>query len=77
MRRALVIDEGLDKLQAFLLEMAPGQEVSARDAAELSGLEVRHCDVVFDALVRAGLMIRLEHDSYQRRPLDTTDQKND
>ncbi len=77
MRRALVIDEGLDKLQAFLLQMAPGQDVNPRDAAELSGLEVRHCDVVFHALVRAGLMIRLEHDSYRRCALDTTDQKND
>ena len=66
MRRTLVIDAGLDKLQAFLLEMAPGDEVSPQHAAELSGLETRQCDAVLDALVRAGLMVRVSADAYIR-----------
>jgi hypothetical protein len=70
MRRTLVIDSGLDRLQAYLLDMAPGDEVSSRQAAELCGLEARHCDVVLSALVRAGLMIRLDDDAYRRCRLD-------
>jgi hypothetical protein len=66
MRRTLVIDAGLDRLQAILLEMEPGDEVSARQAATMCGLEARHCDAVLGALVRAGLMIRLNDDAYRR-----------
>jgi hypothetical protein len=65
MRRKLV-DAGIDKLQVFLLAMEPGDEVSARRAAEISGLDDKRCDAVLDALMRAGLMIRLQHDAYVR-----------
>ena len=65
MRRTLV-DTGIDKLQDFLLAMAPGDEVSARRAAEISGLDYKRCDAVLDALMRAGLMVRLQHDAYVR-----------
>jgi hypothetical protein len=68
-RRSLVLDNGLDKLQAFLLGMVPGDEVSVPRAMEISGLEASQCDAVLDALARAGLMIRLQHDAYIRRPL--------
>jgi hypothetical protein len=68
-RRSLVLDAGLDKLQAFLLGMVPGDEVSVPRAMEISGLDAAQCDAVLDALARAGLMIRLQHDAYVRRPL--------
>jgi len=66
MRRPHAVEAGLDQLQAFLLGMAPGDEVSADRAAEISGLDRRHCDRVLDALMRAGLMMRLQHDAYVR-----------
>jgi len=65
--RSLVLDAGLDKLQAFLLGMGPGDEVSVPRAVEISGLDASQCDAVLDALARAGLMIRLQHDAYIRR----------
>jgi hypothetical protein len=65
MRRTLV-DTGIDKLQDYLLAMAPGEEVSARRAAEISGLNYKRCDAVLDALMRAGLMMRLQNDAYVR-----------
>src|SRR5262249_41783762 len=69
-QRSLVLDAGLDKLQAFLLGMVPGDEVSVRRAMEISGLDASQCDAVLDALARAGLMMRLQHDAYVRRSLD-------
>jgi hypothetical protein len=68
-RRSLVLDAGLDKLQAFLLCMVPGDEVSVPRAMEISGLDAAQCDAVLGALARAGLMMRLQHDAYVRRPL--------
>jgi hypothetical protein len=75
MRRSLVIDAGLDKLQEFLLEMSPGDEVSAARAAEISGLAAERCDVVLNALVHAGLMMRLQHDAYVRCRLQVAEQQ--
>jgi hypothetical protein len=69
-RRSLVLDAGLDKLQAFLLGMVPGDEVSIPRAMEISGLNHSQCDAVLNALARAGLMIRLQHDAYVRSRLD-------
>ena len=66
-RRSLVLDAGLDKLQVFLLGMVHGEEVSVPRAMEISGLDASQCDAVLDALARAGLMIRLQHDAYVRR----------
>jgi hypothetical protein len=37
---------------------------------EISGLDAAQCDAVLDALARAGLMMRLQHDAYIRRRLD-------
>src|SRR6476660_4231196 len=68
-RRSLVLDAGLDKLQAFLLGMVPGDEVSVRRAMEVSGLDAAQCDAVLDAVARAGVMMRLQHDAYVRRSL--------
>ena len=75
MRRTQV-DLGLDKLQDFLLAMAPGDEVSARQAAEISGLDYRRCDAILDALMRAGLMMRLQQDAYVRCRLETAVQQS-
>jgi hypothetical protein len=66
------VDAGLDKLQDFLLAMAPGDEVSARHAAEISGLDDQRCDAILDALMRAGLMMRLQQDAYVRCRLEKT-----
>jgi DNA-binding IclR family transcriptional regulator len=66
-RRSLVLDAALDKLQAFLLMMMPGDEVSARRAAEISGLDAAQCDTVLDTLARAGLVMRPQHDAYVRQ----------
>jgi hypothetical protein len=68
-RRSLTLDAGLDKLQAFLLGMVPGDELSVLRAMEISGLDAAQCDAVLDALARAGLMIRLQHDAYVRRAM--------
>jgi hypothetical protein len=66
-RRSLVLDAGLDKLQEMLLAMDAGDEVSLPDAAKISGLNAAHCEAVLDALARAGLMARLQGDAYVRR----------
>jgi hypothetical protein len=74
--RGTSVDIGLDKLQDFLLAMAPGDEVSARHAAEISGLDHKRCDAILDALMRAGLMMRLQHDAYVRCRLDTAEKQS-
>jgi hypothetical protein len=66
MGRSDVTDAGLDKLQDFLLAMELGDEVSAVHARQISGLDERMCDTVLAALMRAGLMIRLQHGAYVR-----------
>jgi hypothetical protein len=66
MPHAMLIDHGLNKLQEFLLAMEPGDEVSVVRAKEISGLTEAHCDAVLGALMRAGLMMRLQHDAYVR-----------
>lgn len=66
MRRTLVLDPGLDKLQAVLLVMAEGDELSLPDAMKVSGLDAAHCEAVLDALTRAGLMSRTSADAYVR-----------
>jgi hypothetical protein len=70
MRHSIVFDAGLDKLQEFLLGMDPGDEVSVPRAMAISGLNAAQCDAVLDALARAGLMMRLQHDAYVRHRLD-------
>jgi hypothetical protein len=69
MWRTLVLDAGLDKLQAFLLSMVDGDEVSLPQAMEVSGLPASQCEAVFEALTRAGLMTRSEGDAYTRKHL--------
>jgi hypothetical protein len=69
MRRTLV-NTGFDKLQDFLLAMSPGDEVSAQRASEISGLDHERCSAVLDALMRAGLMMRLQQDAYVRCRLE-------
>jgi len=75
MLRALNTDAGLDKLQEFLLAMSPGDEVSVARAAELSGLDAKRCDAVLSALMRAGVMMRLQHDAYVRCRLQAVQQR--
>jgi hypothetical protein len=70
MPRALLIDPGLNKLQDFLLAMEPGDEVSVARAQAISGLNEAFCEAVLGALMRAGLMIRLQHNAYVRCRVD-------
>ena len=70
MRRSLVIDPGLDKLQELLLGMVPGDELNVAHAAAVSGLDEAQCDAVLDALLKAGLMIRLQPGDYVRCRLE-------
>ena len=67
MRRSLVLDAGLDKLQEWLLETEEGDQVSVPHAMKVSGLQADQCEAVLDALTRAGLMTRLPGDGYVRR----------
>jgi hypothetical protein len=69
MRRSLVLDAGLDKLQNQLLAMSEGDEISVPHAMKISGLEADQCEAVLEALTRAGLMLRLQGDAYVRRRL--------
>ena len=69
MRRSLVLDAGLDKLQDMLLAMEEGDQVSLPHAMKISGLRSGQCEAVLEALARAGLMMRLQHDAYVRRHL--------
>jgi hypothetical protein len=71
MWRSLVLDAGLDKLQTRLLEMVAGDEVSLPEAMKISGLPARHCEAVFAALTRAGLMTRSADHSYVRKHFDS------
>lgn len=66
MRRTLIVDAGLVKLEEFVLGMAPGDEMNVTRAAEISGLNRKHCDRLLGALMRAGLIMRLQHDAYVR-----------
>jgi hypothetical protein len=76
MRRTLTTDAGLDKLQEFLLAMAPGDEVSVARAVEISGLDHKCCDAVLSALMRAGVMMRLQHDAYVRCRLQLSEKRS-
>lgn len=76
MRRTLTDNAGLDKLQEFLLAMSPGDELSVARAVEISGLNEKRCDEVLTALMRAGLMMRLQHDAYVRCRLQVAEQQS-
>lgn len=76
MRRTVAIDAGLDKLQEFLLGMSLGDEVSVARAVEISGLDAERCDAVLSALMRAGIMIRLQHDAYVRCRLQVAEKRS-
>ena len=69
MRRSLVVDTGLDKLQELLLGMSEGDEISVPHAVDASGLAAPQCEAILEALTRAGLMMRLQGDAYIRRHL--------
>jgi predicted transcriptional regulator of viral defense system len=75
MGRSRALDAGLDKLQEFLLAMTPGDEVSVVHARDISGLDGETCDAVLSALMRAGLMMRLQHDAYVRVRLAETERQ--
>jgi hypothetical protein len=66
MWRSLVLDAGLDKLQARLLVMVDGDEVSLPEAMHISGLTAPQCEAVFKALTRARLMTRSADHGYVR-----------
>jgi len=67
-------DVGFDRLQEYLLAMAPGDQISVGRAAEISGLDTAQCDAVLNALLHAGLMMRLQHDAFVRCRLKLAEQ---
>ena len=69
MRRTQALD-GLNTLQEFLLAMALGDQLSAQRASEISGLDYKRCEALLDALMRAGVMMRLQPDTYVRCRLE-------
>jgi hypothetical protein len=74
MRSSQAIDEGFDRLQEYLLAMTPGDQISVSLAVEVSGLETAQCDAVLNALLQAGLMMRLQHDAFVRCRLKLAEQ---
>ena len=76
MRRTQGVD-GLNKLQEFLLAMALGDQLSPQRAAEISGLDPKRCETLLDALMRAGVMMRLQHDTYVRCRLEPFGRQDD
>jgi len=69
MRQTLALD-GLNRLQEFLLAMAIGDQLSAKHASEISGLDCKRCQALLDALMRAGVMMHFRHDTYVRCRLE-------
>jgi len=74
MRSSRAIDAGFDRLQEYLLAMTPGDQISVGRAAEISGLDTEQCDAVLNALLQAGLMMRLQHDAFVRCRLKMAEQ---
>ena len=68
------VDAGFDRLQEYLLAMTPGDQISVSRAAEISGLEASQCDAVLNALLHAGLLMRLQHDAFVRCRLKLAEQ---
>ena len=66
LQRSSTNDSGLDKLQAVLLRMAPGDELRVEHAVRLSGLDQQTCLFVLEALTAAGLMIETADQTYIR-----------
>jgi hypothetical protein len=69
------LDEEFDRLQEYLLAMTPGDQISVSRAVEISGLEAARCSEVLDALLHAGLLMRLQHDAYVRCRLKLAEQE--
>lgn len=67
MRRQPTIRAGLNKLREFVIAMMPGEQVNAKQAMEITGLERRLCDAMLESLMRHGFTMRLQHDAYIRR----------
>ena len=74
MSRSQAIDEAFDRLQEHLLAMSPGDQISVNRAVEISGLDAGQCDAILNALLHAGLMMRLQHDAFVRCRLKLAEQ---
>jgi len=69
---SLSVNEGFDRLQRLLLAMRPGDDLTAADAAEVTGLNEQVCRAVLEGLARAGLMAPEPDDRFVRKSLDLT-----
>jgi hypothetical protein len=67
MRQRPTVKARLTRLREFVIAMIPGEQVNAKQAMAISGLERRLCDAMLESLVRHGFTIRLQHDAYIRR----------
>jgi hypothetical protein len=63
------VHAGFDRFQELLLAMRVGDEMSASDAARVTGLSPEVCRSVFDGLKRVGLMTHSGADRFVRRTL--------
>jgi DNA-binding IclR family transcriptional regulator len=66
------VNEGFDRLQRLLLAMRAGDDLTAADAAEVTGLNESVCLAVLEGLVRAGLMAQESDNRFVRKSLDLT-----
>lgn len=64
------VDDGFDRLQAFLLNTRAGDTVCIDEAVRISGLSADTCRTALEALARAGLMDRETSSRFVRRTLD-------
>jgi DNA-binding IclR family transcriptional regulator len=69
-RMSVSVNEGFDRLQRLLLAMRAGDDLTAADASEVTGLNEGVCRAVLEGLERAGLMARNEDERFVRKTLD-------
>jgi DNA-binding IclR family transcriptional regulator len=70
---SLSVNEGFDRLQRLLLAMRAGDELTAADAAQVTGLNEPLCRAMLEGLQRAGLMAQERDGRFVRKPLELID----
>ena len=70
---SLSVNEGFDRLQRLLLAMRVGDDLTAADAAQVTGLNETLCLAMLEGLERAGLMAQSGDGRFVRKPLELID----
>lgn len=71
MDRTPGIAETVERLKNVFIEM-PGMQLSAADAARLSGLEVSSCHIILEALEQTRCLVRRPSGLFIRRSSDSS-----